>query len=443
MFQKILRFKTSGRGPKQNFVFVGILLLVVLLALPVYTTYASPMPSYVRIGLVSRFSGRASVAISNGAILVGHNYFESVDGFIVRPYGGHQVALYTGGHRLFIFDPATRIVCARGGFIWLEDGAHFRGAVEFARLGTGVTAVNTLSLEEYLFSVVPSEMPASWHPEALKAQAVAARTYALHMISQGSSHIGFDLCDMVCCQVYRGVEWEQESTTYAVLATAGLAMYFGGELIEAVYSASSGGVTENSENVWIEARPYLRSVPDLFEYEPVVWTRSFTLPELSHLLTQNGRGAVGAATGMSIGAFHPSGRVESLVIHGTNGQAVLTKEEIRTFFGPSAQGSLPSRNFNLGVHHVGVPHQPVFVSVFDGWEFFEVPAQGLYVITAQGMTIYNTEPIAPQPGHGLTMHGRGFGHGVGMSQRGAQGMAIRGYGFRDILAHFYTGIVVE
>ncbi|MCL2421979.1 MAG: SpoIID/LytB domain-containing protein, partial [Defluviitaleaceae bacterium] len=327
-----------------------------------------------------------------------------------------------------------------------------------ARLGGhGITAVNILGLEEYLFSVVPSEMPATWHQEALRAQAVAARTYALRILNHGSPHTGFDLCDRVCCQVYRGTEREHENSTQAVLATMGLAAYFNGQLIDAVYFASSGGMTENSENVWQEARPYLRSVSDPHEFEPVTWTRTFTLTEITNLLSHNNR-FIGNATGMAIGGTHPSGRVESLVIHGTNGQAVLTREEIRTFFSSSAEGSLMSRHFTLGGSQVSAAAADVVVS--DGVQQINLSAIGLHGINAQGaistMVTFNATdglstviygPANPQlmatTGDTIVITGRGFGHGVGMSQRGAEGMARNGYGFREILTHFYTGIVIH
>jgi len=435
---------------KKVLLFSMMIMLITLV--PVQTAQARFIPTHfmvLRIGLAERFSARASIDLRNTAIFYGHNYLQSTSGgFTVRPYGSHQAALYDGSLRVRVLDASTQVRDAYGGFIWLE-GIAYRGAVEFIRTGGhSITAVNILSIEEYLFSVVPSEMPASWHIEALKAQSVAARTYALHALERGSTHVGFDLCDRVHCQVYRGVEWEHENSTQAVLATAGLAAYFAGELIDAVYFASSGGFTENSENVWLEARPYLRSMPDPHEFEPVIWTRAFSLVELTSLLAQNNH-HIGSATGMTIGSTHPSGRVESLVIHGATGQVVLTREEIRTFFSPSPDGSLHSRNFVIGGGHI-MPSANV--SIFDGLQTFEVLPHGLYGVDSQrtpmimgDFSIFGTNAHQPVTASGDTimLSGSGFGHGVGMSQRGAEGMARRGYTFREILAHFYTGITIE
>ena len=430
--------------------FLFFLLLAILMT-PAYIAYTNPIPIYLRVGLTSDFSGRSSIELNNTTIFYGQYFLQSLGGFTVRPYGSHQVSLYDGSHRVRVFYDFTQIRDAHGDMLWL-DGRPYRGAIEFARLsGSGITAINVISIEEYLFSVVPSEMPASWNSEALKAQAVASRTYAL----RGSIHNGFDICDSVHCQVYRGAEWEHEVSTQAVLATMGLALYFDGELIEAVYFASSGGLTENSENVWLEARPYLRSVADIYEFEPVIWTRYFTLSELTNLLIQNNH-SVGVSTGMSIGGFHPSGRVESLIIQGTEGDVVLTREEIRTFFSPSAYGALKSRNFTLGGGQVNLPER---VAIFCGQQIFNMEAFGLYGITDQGIpkameSFSATSGLAavvygkPQQqittqGDLIAISGRGFGHGVGMSQRGAEGMAQQGYTFREILEHFYTGAVVD
>jgi stage II sporulation protein D len=280
-------------------------------------------------------------------------------------------------------------------------------------------------------------------------------------------------------------------------------MTHNGQFIEAVYFASSGGVTENSENVWREARPYLRSVSDRNEFQPVIWQRTFTLNEISHLLTQNRQGHIGTATSVRIASTLPSGRVERLVIEGTGGQLNLEREEIRTFFARHAQGSLQSRNFVIASDAPNTPNAPnvsntpnvpntsdvpnvpdvppqapppivqsEYISVFDGYNIHTVQRDNLYVIDAQGnilppplheqlyepqlyepqfreqqpydQQLYEQQYYAP---HSIMSHivleGRGFGHGVGMSQRGAEGMARLGYNHRQILQHFYTGITIH
>ncbi|MCL2398623.1 MAG: SpoIID/LytB domain-containing protein [Defluviitaleaceae bacterium] len=445
---------------KASVKFLFFLLMTIVLSSHyfIFSAYANPLVTNIRIGLLDDFSKRTSITINNTSIIYNqHHRLESSIGFTIRPYYVRQIALYSGNQRLRIFNDPIQLQDSNGGLMLL-DGTAYRGAIEFALLDNyGLTAINILPLEEYLFSVVPSEMPASWHPEALKAQAVAARTYTIFTMSRGSVHTGFDLCDRVHCQVYRGVEWENTASTQAVLATTGLALYFNGQLIEAVYFASSGGNTENSENVWLESRPYLRSVPDIHEHEPVVWNRTFTLSEITTLLNQNNH-SIGTATGIYIGGSHPSGRVESLIISGTTGQVILTGEEIRTFFSTSIDGSLKSRNFTLTGDFEML--SPINIAIFDGHQVFDISPVGLYGISAQGnasimesfsktsgsVTIAHGESVQPPTSvlsDVITINGRGFGHGVGMSQRGANGMALRGYTFRDILAHFYRNTTLR
>ena len=423
-----------------TFLFIGIFLL------NGYAAYAFSPQEPLRVGLVSRFSNRQSIFVDNTMIVLQGQFFYSYSGFTVRAYGSGHINLYGSSGRISTSDSLVIYDGAGSGMVSL-DGREYRGGVEFSRLsGSGITAINLVSMEEYLLSVVPSEMPASWHLEALKAQAVAARTYALRTV-RNSVHTGFDLCDGVHCQVYNGAGWEHENSSAAVMATAGLALFFNGELIDAVYSASSGGFTENSENVWLEARPYLRSVSDYHEFEPVIWTRSFTLAEITFLASQSGRN-IGMATGVSISGFHDSGRVEQLIIHGTTGQIFLEKEEIRTFFARSEGGSLQSRIFTFGEPPAGQTGTDA-VYVFDGQQLINTALSDIYVLTPEGVFAYQAEPQPPSArqltasGNIITMHGRGFGHGVGLSQRGAEGMARRGYDFRRILTHFYTGVTIN
>ena len=141
--------------------------------------------------------------------------------------------------------------------------------------GTGITAAfsitgenggdlivyNLVDIEDYVKGVIPYEMSNSWPIEALKAQAVCARTYAM----ASRKHSGFDLCTTECCQVYRGVGLANDTTDSAVEQTAGQYLTYNGELCVTYYSSSDGGATENSENVWTAAVGYLKGVIDPYE----------------------------------------------------------------------------------------------------------------------------------------------------------------------------------
>ena len=168
---------------------------------------------------------------------------------VVRPFGGSPIR-FSAGASLTAAPPAS-------GFLEWE-GSPYRGSFTVFRSGDGVTVVNRTNLEEYLFGVVPRELPPDLFPEieALKAQALAARTYAL---TPRDAYLrrGYDLCSGPACQVYGGVAAEHPLATAAIRETAGEAVFHDGRLIDALYTASCGGYTENAENVFSNPTPYL------------------------------------------------------------------------------------------------------------------------------------------------------------------------------------------
>ena len=171
------------------------------------------------------------------------------EALVVRPLGGSPIR-FAAGVSLTAEPPAS-------GFLEWE-GNSYRGSFTVFRSGDGVTVVNRANLEEYLFGVVPRELPPDLFPEieALKAQALAARTYAL---TPRDAYLrrGYDLCSGPACQVYGGVAAEHPLSTAAVRETAGEAIFHDGRLIDALYTAACGGHTENAENVFSNPTPYL------------------------------------------------------------------------------------------------------------------------------------------------------------------------------------------
>jgi len=372
-----------------------------------------------------------------------------------------RTALIENSSPVIIFDNLNKhgmISGAGGEFIRL--GANFyRGAIELNRNNSnGITAVNVLGTEEYLCGAVASEMLLG-NAEAVKAHAVAARSY--FATQRGVHGTVFDVCDSVHCQNYIGAVKETESSNRAVRETSGLMAYYGGEIINATYFSSSGGVTANSEDVWSNTIPYLRSVPDPYEKTAKVWERSFTLSEITVLLQKNGA-LIGNATGVTIGA-DASGRVARLTINGTNGSHALEKENIRLFFAPSAGGILESRNFTARVFG-GNESGPVNNEIFAiGANIFgALNVSGMHVLRpdgnieiagnfgaeihaagVDGIKIINAAASVSSFGETIVFSGKGYGHGVGLSQHGAFAMAEAGFNFREILMHYYTGIEIR
>jgi len=351
---------------------------------------------------------------------------------------------------------------------------QYRGIIEFARFrGQNVTAVNIIHMDEYLNSVVPSEMPASWHIDALRAQAVAARTFTLHRMASWAGR-DYDLCDTVFSQVYSGIGREHPNSTQAVSDTSGIIMLHNGVPISAVYSSCAGGITANSEDVWVTALPYLRSVTEIYPAADMLWQRTITLSQINQLLS-NSNINIGAAVSVEI-VTNQQGRVMQFIIHGQTGQHTLQRENIRTFFNPAPGGGLRSRVFTIvggtatPVNSGQSPTLPASTAtsyVLGANEILQanpvgmisansagygVVTAGQMILGASSVGIVESAPIAPpvtgqamrmvSSGYSIALEGRGWGHGVGMSQHGARAMAEMGYDFRQILLFYYTGIEI-
>ena len=261
----------------------------------------------------------------------------------------------------------------------------------------------TMSLEEYIVGVVSAEMPAYYDFEALKAQAVASRTYTLYSMAHGGCHTNpdADVCtNSKCCQAYSSHERMQETwgrdyaenynrVAEAVMYTAGEVLTYNGKLCDALYHACSGGQTENSENVYANALPYLRGVDSPYEDPMRQEDAEIGFAELVALIAakypESGIGEDNVRSEIEIVSAYESGRVETLRL----GKTKITGKQARNLF------NLRSTMFTIG------------------WSE-----------------------------NGIVFHTKGFGHGVGLSQNGANGMAKHGSTYEQILHHYYTDVLI-
>lgn len=388
---------------------------------------------------------------------------KSIEGFTV-----------TGGEVKLLLQEDAVLMGGNVGDTFKLNGNPYRGMLTFSVTGSTMTAVNVIDLEEYLYGVVPSEMPQSYEEEALKAQAVAARTYAMTKLGAHTGS-GYQLCDGTNCQVYKGYSNEAASTTDAIDDTEGEIACYNGSPIEAVFSSSTGGYTENSENVWWATVPYLRAVPEIAEYGDNSWTRELTLDELSDLLETKEAG-IGKAKDIVITKLSTGGRVQEMQIVGTKGAKTLNKETIRTYFS-GACGSLPSKMFTIngkggeiGQYGGEANKTETKTSTKGGGLLAAAANQGIIAKTDGKLSHLNGKNLsvdvdvkASKPSVSVDnsdyevysvnistvkngkflFEGVGVGHGVGLSQKGAQAMAQMGYDYEDILKHYYTGITIE
>ncbi|MBE9013955.1 SpoIID/LytB domain-containing protein [Pseudanabaenaceae cyanobacterium LEGE 13415] len=280
------------------------------------------------------------------------------------------------------------------GVVWIGN-RWYRGRVYLVPSEKGLTAINYVDLEQYLFSVLGSEMSGNWPQEALKAQAVAARSYALHERQNAlARNKMFDLGDTQGWQVYNGVQSESTGTQTAVQATAGKVLAHNRQIINAVFHSSAGGCTENVEDVWVQPLPYLRSVKNNYDQGAPVneWSRTFTATEIGN------RFGVGTLQRLEPVALTPScGRVKKIRVIGDRGSKELDGDEFRVALGLRST-------------------------------LFKFENQFPPVASTKGQK---------QALSGVVFNGRGFGHGLGMSQWGAYNMARRGYSFDQILQQYY------
>lgn len=270
------------------------------------------------------------------------------------------------------------------GYVWIGD-RWYRGRTRVVLTNKGLTAINYVDLEKYLYSVLGGEVYATWPQEALKAQAVAARTYALYQ-RQTRGNSTYDLGDTIAWQVYKGIESEAPPLYSAVDSTAGQVVTYNGKIILAAFHSSSGGHTENVENVWSDNLPYLRGVPDFDGNTPEAqWVKSFTREELSSRIS-----GVGNVLSMTPERTSPVGRIITMKVIGDRSSRVIS--------GPALRLALGLRS-----------------------TWFTVTPD------AAGKSVPSTFKI----------EGRGYGHGLGLSQWGAYSMARQGANYQQIVRHYY------
>lgn len=263
----------------------------------------------------------------------------------------------------------------------------YRGCLKLVAKNNHLNVVNIVDIEDYIKSVVPSEMPASWSLEALKAQAIAARSYALANINKHSSE-GFDLHDTTQDQVYKGVQAEHSRSNYAATSTNGQVIVSKNKIVPAYYHSSSGGVTDNE--AWSSKISFVKPVKDFdFESPSSSWTKSFDLNNISNRLSLSGYN-VGSIQSIVPVNRTSVGRVKTLRLIGSSGSNNIDAGKFQKIL------NLPSNLFN----------------------------------------IYNN-------GKSLLIAGKGSGHGVGMSQWGAKALADRGCNVYQILGYYFTNVEVK
>ena len=342
----------------------------------------------------------------------------------------------------------------------------YYGGFEYPRVSGGnLYVVSVVDLEHYVKCVVPYEMSNSWPVEALKAQAVCARTYVTRSGAKHASY-GFDVCASTDCQVYYGVDYgtstHTDTSDAAVDATAGVCMYSGGQPIYAVYSASDGGATEDAYNVWGTRYSYLVGKAD--PYEAAVsssisgysYTLSYTAAELTSRIAAKGYSGyrLGTITNVYVSQYTAMGNVYAVTFEDAAGNSyTVTGEKCRTALGTKSQrfeigGGSASAGYSVnGSGSLSTLTGSYVISGSGTVRAYSGADSSTYVITSSGVSAAEKNQgasAAPAASSGaFAITGTGNGHNVGLSQWGANAMAKQGYAWRDILNFYYTGITIS
>ncbi len=381
----------------------------------------------IRVGLLH---GARDASVSGRAGYTVEVYSDTVQAFSARPGetwrfgagGGGVTGSGPGGG--FHIGAGTVRVRPGGGGPLIFGGTAYRGEIELFSSGPGsLTVVNVVDLESYLRGVVPREIGSRPQDEleAVKAQAVAARTYA---IASGGRRAGggFDVFATVEDQVYAGMDGEDAVSDRAVLETAGLYMSWGGAPIHAYFHANCGGRTEARHEVWeLPSVPYLRSVwdsPSEDRFDDAYcsggkhfrWTESWDGDEIGRLVRDHlpsaastpVRTPVGDLLDLRVTVRTPSGRVRWLEVETSTGTYRVFGDGVRRLLRRPGSGAI----------------------LWSSWFDLSVTKRGGRVVRVEAK-------------------GRGYGHGVGMCQEGALEMAREGRSFSEILRHYYAGVSIE
>ena len=423
-----------------------------------YVFYAQRFIANTSIAVTRRGDGLAVINTANNAVL--HEYTHASNNLAI--IAAHPSS---GGEFPLRFDELSSRTT---GFMTTSVNNIYSGAFIYRPRGARLEVIALVCLEDYLKGVVPNEVSPNWEPEALRAFTVAARSFSVHSILR-SRHAaeGFDLCNTSHCQLFIGSRNATDRTNAAVTDTRGLVATFEGRVIEAVYHSSSGGVTENHNDAWGgEMRyPFLSSVRLPFENyrDPgrrnALWTNRVSPRELfDYLVNQSPQSALfrnrlnAPIADIRINARSPgSNFIRSVSVIDTNGNTVTveTSARIRSAFARFANSA------NMDIYRPS-SFRAYLMPADSGAAAQSIETGRTYVMAADGLRRVASSELAVMAADGLLrtvqayavgtdfiFDGRGWGHGVGMSQWGAQDMALLGYGFEQIVKTFYTGVSIQ
>lgn len=330
-------------------------------------------------------------------------------------------------------------------------GARYYGAFEYQRVtGGNLNVINVVDIEDYVKCVIPYEMSDGWPMEALKAQSICARTFAVTRTLHKSQ--GFDVCTTTDCQTYLGTSACTKHTDAAVDATAGEYLYYGGKIMEeAVYYSSNGGASEDCKNVWGSEVPYLKGKTDPYEQyiadraDKYNWSTTYSASELTALLKSRGVD-IGTVKNLYVSKLTDNGNVYAITFVGSKGTKTYQRENCRMILNLRSMrfniSSGAEKGYYINSAATSAALNGIYVISGSGKAAYTAAPGSTYAITADGVAPLE-EPAEQTSSDVFVISGSGNGHNVGMSQWGAYAMADLGYDYEEILQFYYTGVTVR
>lgn len=450
------------RKKKIFFLFV-LVLIIILININMYGLAEMPI---LRVGVFIDYIN-VSIKSENGF----HIKAKSSDKNLLTIDGNKSINITAKkdgiviDNQLFRSIDEIKLIPKNGDFLQVQD-KKYRGNIEIIKKNTLINVINIIKIEQYLYGVLKKEISPKWPEEVLKAQAIAARTFALSNMNKYLDN-GYNICATTNSQAYGGLYHEHPATNKAVDDTSGIVAIYQGEPINAVYHSDSGGFTENSEDVWGGFVPYLRSVQS--DFEEIVsppnhqWGCSLSEQDILSRLTQKGYKAK-SLKDIIISEKTSSGRVVSVNIIDIDDQKINLKgNEFRLLIDPTLIRSSLFNIDKIGEIEVNSANNKIDKPVEQKYLKSDSKEKTVREILDEGENLNISELISllgrskeekkvakvvketkveNNKNHSLifSFSGKGSGHGVGLSQWGAYGMATKGYGYEDILKYYYQQI---
>lgn len=324
----------------------------------------------------------------------------------------------------------------------------YRGFISFREDNFSFKIINHIDIEQYLKGVVPREIQGLSPIEALKAQAVASRSYAYHSLNKHSKE-GYNLCDTTHCQVYGGISAENLFTNEAIEQTRGIVAKYNGLIANTVFHASSGGFTESSEDIWGGKNDYLKGKEDPYSLvsKNSYWNLEISKESLYTILKENGY-RISEIQDIKVTNTTNTDRVKEVCINENSEKIVLAGDKFRNLLGTSKikstmfkiDSSNQENNSNLFVVDKNKISNVNKIRILSSNKIFD-KNDYKYSIIGDNNIIKTVEIKRGNAlSKNITISGRGYGHGVGMSQYGAVEMAKQGYAYIDILKYYYSDV---